>query len=104
MNSSTTPEDAADERRPSQEEIARRAYEIWESEGSAHGRDQDHWRQAEGELASRLAQAGASGALNAPGPASALPAAGLARREDPRRSAAPAAGGRAKPPGPGRRF
>lgn len=29
-----------------QERIARKAYEIWESEGRPHGRDQSHWDQA----------------------------------------------------------
>jgi hypothetical protein len=29
-----------------QERIARKAYEIWESEGQPHGRDQSHWDQA----------------------------------------------------------
>ncbi|HEX3728408.1 MAG TPA: DUF2934 domain-containing protein [Opitutaceae bacterium] len=97
MSSSTT-EDTAAGLRPTQEEVAQRAYEIWQSEGAAHGRDQDHWLQAEGELASRLAQAGATAALNAPGPASALPAGS----REPRRAGAPAP--RANPPGGRRRF
>jgi hypothetical protein len=29
---------------------AQRAYEIWESEGRPHGRDQEHWARAEAEL------------------------------------------------------
>jgi len=32
-------------------EIARRAYEIWLSEGAEHGCDLDHWLRAERELA-----------------------------------------------------
>lgn len=32
------------------EAIARRAYEIWESEGHPHGRDREHWEQAAFEL------------------------------------------------------
>jgi hypothetical protein len=36
--------------RPSQEEIARRAYEIFEHRGSVHGYDLDDWLQAEREL------------------------------------------------------
>jgi Protein of unknown function (DUF2934) len=32
------------------EKIARRAYEIWESEGKVDGRDQPHWFQAITEL------------------------------------------------------
>jgi hypothetical protein len=30
--------------------IAERAYQIWEREGRPHGRDMDHWLQAEREL------------------------------------------------------
>lgn len=30
---------------------AERAYQIWEGEGRPHGRDMDHWLQAESELA-----------------------------------------------------
>ncbi|MDB6167663.1 MAG: hypothetical protein JWM88_527 [Verrucomicrobia bacterium] len=30
--------------------IAARAYQLWEQEGSYHGRDREHWRQAEHEL------------------------------------------------------
>ncbi|MGE3509633.1 MAG: DUF2934 domain-containing protein, partial [Vicinamibacterales bacterium] len=37
-------------RRPSQEEIARRAYEIFEHRGRVHGYDLDDWLQAEREL------------------------------------------------------
>ena len=35
---------------PSQEEIARCAYLIWESEGCIHGRDVEYWIQAERQL------------------------------------------------------
>lgn len=35
----------------SEHEISRRAYEKWESEGRPHGRDKDHWHEAERELA-----------------------------------------------------
>jgi hypothetical protein len=35
---------------PTQEEIARRAYEIYEREGCPAGRDLEHWAQAESEL------------------------------------------------------
>lgn len=30
--------------------IRDRAYEIWQAEGEPHGRDQEHWTQAEREL------------------------------------------------------
>lgn len=33
-----------------QERIRRRAHELWESEGHPHGRDADHWAQAEAEI------------------------------------------------------
>lgn len=36
--------------RPSQGEIARRAFEIWKSQGSPSGRERDHWLAAEREL------------------------------------------------------
>jgi hypothetical protein len=32
------------------EKVRARAYEIWEHEGRPHGRDHDHWRQAEREV------------------------------------------------------
>lgn len=33
-----------------QDQIAERAYDIWQREGQPHGHDQDHWAQAEAEL------------------------------------------------------
>lgn len=36
---------------PREHEISRRAYEKWEREGRPHGRDKDHWQEAERELA-----------------------------------------------------
>jgi hypothetical protein len=38
-----------------QKRIRERAYQIWEREGREHGRDQDHWRRAERELAEEKA-------------------------------------------------
>ena len=32
-------------------QILQRAYEIWESEGRPHGRDQAHWFMAEAQIA-----------------------------------------------------
>jgi len=40
----------ADESADLTDRIRRRAYEIWESEGSPDGRPDDHWRQAEQEI------------------------------------------------------
>jgi hypothetical protein len=34
-----------------QERIRRSAYAIWEREGRPHGKDQDHWQEAEREVA-----------------------------------------------------
>ena len=33
-----------------------RAYELWENEGRPHGREQDHWQQAEREITARGAR------------------------------------------------
>lgn len=39
---------------PSHEQIARRSYEIFLASGGVHGRDVEHWIQAERELAEKL--------------------------------------------------
>ena len=39
---------------PSQEQIARRSYQIWEQEGRPEGRSVAHWRQAIAELQSEM--------------------------------------------------
>jgi hypothetical protein len=46
------------------EKIRARAYELWDSNGRQHGRDEEHWLQAERELGA--AGARASGAPNPP--------------------------------------
>ncbi len=51
----------SDEREQS---IRRRAYELWEQGGGDHGRDQDHWHQASGEI---------DGAGDAPAPNAVAP-------------------------------
>jgi hypothetical protein len=33
-----------------EQRIRQRAYEIWESEGKPHGRDDEHWRRAEADI------------------------------------------------------
>jgi hypothetical protein len=43
-----------------QDQIAKRAFEIWEREGHPAGRDQDHWTQAEAELRNAGAQKSAT--------------------------------------------
>jgi hypothetical protein len=42
---------------PTQEEIARRAYELWEKDGRPEGREREHWSRAERELANARAAA-----------------------------------------------
>ena len=39
--------DAQENLEPTQEEIARLAYELWEARGCGHGRDQEDWLEAE---------------------------------------------------------
>jgi hypothetical protein len=41
--------------------IRERAYEIWESEGKPHGRDDDHWRRAEADVEKEAVHAGSPG-------------------------------------------
>jgi len=38
------------------EKVRRRAHAIWLDEGMAHGRDQEHWHQAEQEIAAEEAE------------------------------------------------
>ena len=40
-----------------EEEIRRRAYELYEQDGRPHGRHHDHWLRAEAEILSRATQA-----------------------------------------------
>ncbi|MGH7995838.1 MAG: DUF2934 domain-containing protein [Opitutaceae bacterium] len=44
---------ASDARPPRSEEIAHRAYELWEQAGRPEGREQEHWHLAERDLISR---------------------------------------------------
>ena len=39
--------------RNAEEEIRRRAYELYEQEGRQHGRDREHWLRAEAEILGR---------------------------------------------------
>ncbi|MGE5539617.1 MAG: DUF2934 domain-containing protein [Gemmatimonas sp.] len=52
-----------------QDEIAKRAYAIWQREGQPDGRDAEHWRLAEQELASE----NASGRTDGPAAGAAAP-------------------------------
>jgi DUF2934 family protein len=38
-----------------EQRIRERAYQIWESEGRPHGRQEEHWRRAEAEIDQELA-------------------------------------------------
>jgi hypothetical protein len=49
------------------EKVRRRAHAIWMDEGQVHGRDQEHWRQAESEIAAETS------APNAPKPEPVIP-------------------------------
>lgn len=51
---------------PTQGEVAKRAYQIWEKEGRPHGRDREHWKQAERELAATSGSAGVPALKPAP--------------------------------------
>lgn len=67
----------------SNEEIAERAYQIFERDGRSDGRDMDHWLQAERELRTeREQQAG-----NRMSPGGARPGAQSSRAEEAPRSA-----------------
>jgi hypothetical protein len=46
-------------------EIRKRAYEMWEREGSPEGRDKDHWADAERELSAGNGEASASSGTSA---------------------------------------
>lgn len=47
---------------PLHEEIARRAYEIWQGEGQPEGRDTEHWLTAERQLLGADAEVAPTGA------------------------------------------
>jgi hypothetical protein len=38
---------------PTKQDVQLRSYQIWEQEGRPNGRDQEHWFQAERELAAK---------------------------------------------------
>ena len=49
------PSEEAGMRSEREERIRQRAYQIWQSEGHGHGRQDDHWHQAEREIAAEEA-------------------------------------------------
>lgn len=87
--------------RPTQQEIAAYAFQLWESEGRQPGRDLDYWLQAEAQLtADRKADAAVPTAAKAPeakpveapktpAPAPAPAPAPILSRVEPPKSAAP---------------
>lgn len=54
--------------RPTQEEIARRAREIYEHEGRPEGHSLEHWMRAERELREQFSQAGGPNGQTEPPP------------------------------------
>jgi hypothetical protein len=54
--------------RPTQEEIAARAQEIYELEGRVEGRALEHWMRAERELREQLSQPGGTNGSAQPPP------------------------------------
>ena len=73
------------------EKVRERAYQIWEREGRQEGRAEEHWSQAEQELAD--GQAPAASGTNGAGAVEAAPATNGAGALE----AAPATNGGAKP-------
>jgi hypothetical protein len=77
-----------------EEAIRLRAYHIWEREGRPHGRDQEHWVQAQVELGAEVMRVQPPRAA-APSPPQARSNGGKAAAAKPGRSAA-GRGGRGK--------
>jgi len=50
------------------EKVRRRAHAIWLDQGMLHGRDQEHWREAEQEIAAEEAERSAPKAQKPVGP------------------------------------
>ena len=57
------------------DQIAERAFEIWEHEGKPQGRDREHWERAEAELQKVMARMAPAKPKRAAKPKSAKPAA-----------------------------
>jgi len=62
----------------SDDAIRERAYQIWEREGRPHGRDFDHWVQAQVELAAQAAGNGSARRTAPRAPAAAMKAKSIA--------------------------
>ncbi len=69
----------------SRDQIAERAFEIWEKEGHPDGRDQEHWQRAEAELAETMKKM-----TTPPGKPAAKPAAKAATKPSAKVAAKPA--------------
>lgn len=61
-NGAITSMDQVEAQLSNQHEIERRAYHIWEERGRPQGRDQEHWFEAELQVAAELASPRALGA------------------------------------------
>jgi Protein of unknown function (DUF2934) len=73
---------------PSDEEVAKAAFQIWEKEGKPAGRDHDHWLRAKAEL-----EAKSAGGAAAAAPVKKAPAKKAAAKAAPKAAAAKAAPG-----------
>ncbi len=69
--------------RPDQDEIARRAYELFLQRGSVPGHETDDWLQAEAELSAGAGDESEREERPAPTPAPRQPAEGGSRRREP---------------------
>ena len=68
--------------RPGQDEIARRAYELFLHRGSASGHETDDWLQAEAELSARGGESEREEQRPEPSPATQQPAESASRRRE----------------------
>lgn len=65
-----------------EERIRRRAYDIWESEGRPHGRDEEHWRRAQQEVAGESRSGKSTQAVPATRVGTAAPASDTSRSQE----------------------
>lgn len=72
-----------------EEMIRRRAHEIWEQEGRPHGRHEDHWQKAAGEITQELERIKAA---HTPATAEEIEAPAAPRRGRPRKAEVPTTG------------
>ena len=78
-----------------EEMIRQRAHEIWEQEGRPHGRHEEHWQKAAGEITQELERIKAA---HTPATAEEIEAPAAPRRGRPRKAETPTTGGEAPAP------